>query len=93
MWKWLAASGIFLYLLSFSIGMGSTPWTVNSEIYPLHLRGIGNSIVATTNWVSNFTVSIFFLTLLKEVNYVDIEAFLLILGFTAIAFLFDSLES
>mmetsp|Transcript_14418 Transcript_14418/g.14382 ORF Transcript_14418/g.14382 Transcript_14418/m.14382 type:complete len:81 (+) Transcript_14418:828-1070(+) len=38
--KWFAASGIFLYLLAFSIGMGPTPWTVNSEIYPLHLRGV-----------------------------------------------------
>ncbi len=54
--KWFAAGGLFLYLLSFSIGMGPTPWTVNSEIYPLHLRGLGNSLSATTNWISNFAV-------------------------------------
>ncbi|CAI2366912.1 unnamed protein product [Moneuplotes crassus] len=85
---WLAAGGIFLYLMAFSIGMGPTPWTVNSEIYPLHLRGVCNSLSATTNWVSNFAVSFSFLTLLNHVPYGDIFAFLLILLFAAMAFLF-----
>ena len=45
--KWLAASGLSFYMLSFAIGMGTSTWVINSEIYPLHLRGLGNSLAAT----------------------------------------------
>ena len=80
--KWFAAGGIFLYLLFFAIGMGPTPWIVNSEIYPLHLRGIGNSMSSTINWISNFAVAMSFLVLLEDVNYGDVIAFFLILILT-----------
>jgi len=86
--KWLAACGLFFYLMSFAIGMGPTPWTVNSEIYPLHLRGIGNSMSATANWISNFVVSISFLTLLKDVPFGDVFAFILIVFFSILALVF-----
>jgi hypothetical protein len=55
--SWISMTGILLYLAGFSVGMGGTPWTVNSEIYPLHLRGVGNSVSTTGNWVSNYVVS------------------------------------
>ena len=45
--QWLAASGLSFYMLSFAIGMGTSTWVINSEIYPLHLRGLGNSLAAT----------------------------------------------
>lgn len=61
--SWVALSGILLYLAFFSIGMGCTPWTVNSEIYPLYLRGCGLSISTTANWITNYFVSQLFLTL------------------------------
>jgi sugar porter (SP) family MFS transporter len=86
--KWLAAWGLFLYLMSFAIGMGPTPWTVNSEIYPLHLRGIGNSMSSTMNWISNFAVSISFLSLMEDVPFGDVIAFILIMIFSILAFVF-----
>ena len=33
--KWFSAISLFIYMIGFSIGMGPTPWTVNSEIYPV----------------------------------------------------------
>ena len=39
--KWISLTGILSYLLFFAISLGSIPWSVNAEIYPLHLRGVG----------------------------------------------------
>ena len=49
----VACIGVSCFLLSFSFGMSSTPWTLNSEIYPLHVIGTANSLSATTNWLVN----------------------------------------
>ncbi|XP_052207242.1 inositol transporter 4-like [Diospyros lotus] len=51
------------YIISYSPGMGTAPWIVNSEIYPLKYRGIGGGIAAVANWVSNLIVSETFLSL------------------------------
>lgn len=32
-------------------GMGTVPWIVNSEIYPLKYRGLGGGIAAVSNWI------------------------------------------
>ncbi|BAT74295.1 hypothetical protein LR48_Vigan05g093100 [Vigna angularis] len=60
---WLAIVGLALYIIFFSPGMGTVPWVVNSEIYPLRYRGICGGIASTTCWVSNLVVSQTFLTL------------------------------
>ena len=60
--SWAIALSLFLYMAFFSMGMSSTPWTVNSEIYPLHLRGIGNSFATFGNWIGNFAISAVFLS-------------------------------
>jgi MFS transporter, SP family, galactose:H+ symporter len=86
--KWFAAGGLFFYLMAFAIGMGPTPWTINSEIYPLHLRGMGNSLSSTTNWIANFAVSMSFLTLMEDIPYGDVFAFLLIVVFSLLGWIF-----
>lgn len=60
--QWLAIFSMGWYIISFSVGLASTPWTVNSEVYPLHLRGIGNSLSTFGNWFANYFISAFFLT-------------------------------
>ncbi|KAG5040825.1 hypothetical protein JHK85_013301 [Glycine max] len=60
---WLAIVGLALYIIFFSPGMGTVPWVVNSEIYPLRYRGVCGGIASTTCWVSNLIVSQSFLTL------------------------------
>ena len=74
--------------MSFAIGFCSTPWTINSEIYPLHLRGLGNSLSTTTNWVSNFGVALVFLTLMKHIPYGDIIGFEIFSVMCILAFFF-----
>ena len=53
--------GLLIFLLSFAIGVSSTPWAINAEIYPLHVIGTANSLATTCNWVANFTVASVFL--------------------------------
>ena len=53
--------GLLIFLLFFAIGSSSTPWAINSEIYPLHVIGTANSIATTTNWTANFVVASVFL--------------------------------
>nr|GMD45608.1 inositol transporter 4-like [Ipomoea batatas] len=48
--------------------MGTLPWVVNSEIYPLRYRGVGGGIAAVANWVSNLVVSLTFLTLIEAIG-------------------------
>lgn len=65
---WLALCGLALYIIFFSPGMGTVPWIVNSEIYPLRYRGICGGIAATVNWSSNLVVSQSFLSLTKAIG-------------------------
>ncbi|XP_059667008.1 probable inositol transporter 2 [Cornus florida] len=48
--------------------MGTAPWIVNSEIYPLKYRGICRGIAAVSNWISNLIVSETFLTLTEAIG-------------------------
>lgn len=65
---WLALVGLGLYIIFFSPGMGTVPWIVNSEIYPLRFRGVCGGIAATANWISNLIVAQSFLTLTEAIG-------------------------
>ncbi|XP_062088166.1 inositol transporter 4 isoform X2 [Humulus lupulus] len=80
----LAVTFLGLYIICYSPGMGSVPWIVNSEIYPLKYRGTGGGIAAVTNWTANLLVSETFLTLTNALG--SAGTFLLFSGFSAIGF-------
>ncbi|KAK7411709.1 hypothetical protein VNO78_03146 [Psophocarpus tetragonolobus] len=65
---WAALTGLALYIIFFSPGMGTVPWVVNSEIYPLRYRGVCGGIASTTVWISNLIVSESFLSLTKAIG-------------------------
>jgi len=65
---WIALVGLGLYIIFFSPGMGTVPWVVNSEIYPLRYRGVCGGIASTTVWVSNLVVSQSFLSLTEVIG-------------------------
>ncbi|CAH9136453.1 unnamed protein product [Cuscuta epithymum] len=71
-----------MYIISYSPGMGTVPWIVNSEIYPLRYRGVGGGIAAVCNWVSNLIVSETFLTLTEVLG--SSGTFLLFAGFSLV---------
>lgn len=78
----LAVILLGLYIIVYSPGMGTVPWIVNSEIYPLRYRGIGGGIAAVANWTSNLIVSLTFLTLTEALG--SAGTFLLFAGFSTI---------
>ncbi|KAL0912043.1 hypothetical protein M5K25_017986 [Dendrobium thyrsiflorum] len=82
---WIAVVGLALYIIFFSPGMGTVPWIVNSEIYPLRFRGICGGIAATANWISNLIVAQSFLTLTQSIGT---SMTFLIFGVISVAALF-----
>ena len=50
----------------FHVGMGGMPWTINSEIYPVHARNFGIAVSTATNWLCNLIVTVSFLCLLES---------------------------
>ncbi|KAE8682078.1 putative inositol transporter 2 [Hibiscus syriacus] len=82
----LAVVFLGLYILSYSPGMGTVPWIVNSEIYPLRYRGVGGGLAAVLNWISNLLVSLTFLSLTKALG--SAGTFFLFAGFCIVGFSF-----
>ncbi|XP_074270158.1 inositol transporter 4-like isoform X2 [Silene latifolia] len=83
---YLAVILLGAYIISYAPGMGTVPWIVNSEIYPLRYRGVGGGIAAVANWTSNLIVSETFLTLTQALG--SAGTFLLFAGFSVTGLIF-----
>ncbi|XP_072985661.1 probable inositol transporter 2 [Typha latifolia] len=83
---WLSLIALAAYIISYSPGMGTVPWIVNSEIYPLKFRGLCGGIAAVSNWVSNLIVTQTFLSLTEALG--TAPTFLLFCGVSAVALVF-----
>jgi sugar porter (SP) family MFS transporter len=55
---------LMLFTASFAIGLGSVSWLINSEIFPMEIRGRAVGITTLFNWISNYLVSSSFLILI-----------------------------
>ncbi len=60
-----AILALLAYVGCFAPGLGIVAWLIISEIYPLGIRGRAMSIATFANWVSNYFVSLTFLTLVR----------------------------
>jgi len=76
----LAVVILGVYIIAYSPGMGTVPWVLNSEIYPLRFRGVGGGIAAVCNWCANLIVSESFLSMTKALG--TSGTFLLFAGFS-----------
>jgi sugar porter (SP) family MFS transporter len=73
--KWIGVLSLAMYIASFAVGLGPVFWLLIAEIFPLKIRGQAASIATMANWLSNFLVSLTFLSLLKSLG--DVWTFLL----------------
>ncbi|QCD77221.1 inositol transporter 4 [Vigna unguiculata] len=71
-----------LYIIVYSPGMGTVPWVLNSEIYPLRFRGLGGGIAAVCNFCASLIVSQSFLSLTQALG--TSATFLLFAGFSLV---------
>jgi MFS transporter, SP family, galactose:H+ symporter len=64
----IALTSMMLYVGCFAFSLGPIVWLLISEIFPLPVRGLGMSISTLANWVGNFLVSQFFLTMVDRLG-------------------------
>ncbi|XP_065853851.1 inositol transporter 4-like [Euphorbia lathyris] len=84
----LAVVCLGLYIIFYAPGMGTAPWIVNSEIYPLRYRGIGGGIAAVANWTSNLIVSLTFLSMVEAFTIAGAFIFFAMVSFVALIFIY-----
>ncbi|KAH1200597.1 Inositol transporter 4 [Glycine max] len=78
----LAVVVLGLYIIAYATGMGTVPWVLNSEIYPLRYRGLGGGIAAVSNWCANLIMSNSFLSMTESLGAAG--TFLLFAGFSLV---------
>jgi sugar porter (SP) family MFS transporter len=59
---------MMVYVGCFAFSLGPIVWLLISEIFPLPVRGLGMSISTLANWIGNFLVSQFFLTMVERLG-------------------------
>uniref|UniRef100_A0A146LZR5 Solute carrier family 2, facilitated glucose transporter member 1 n=1 Tax=Lygus hesperus TaxID=30085 RepID=A0A146LZR5_LYGHE len=60
---YLSVAGTLLFVLFFSIGPGSIPWFITSELFSVAARPTATGVAVVINWTANFIVGIGFLPL------------------------------
>ncbi len=63
-----AVISMVAYVAFFAISLGPVAWLIISEVYPMSIRGKAMGIAVFANWLSNYVVSLTFLTLLEELT-------------------------
>jgi sugar porter (SP) family MFS transporter len=62
----ITIAGLMFYVGCFAFSLGPIVWLLISEIYPLRVRGRGMAIATFANWLANFIVSLYFLTMINS---------------------------
>ncbi|GAU90253.1 hypothetical protein RvY_02699-2 [Ramazzottius varieornatus] len=62
---WVPLMGLMLYLVFYGQGMGTMPWTVNSEIYPSKFRHAGFALASAVNFFCSLLVGSTFLLFIE----------------------------
>ena len=66
--SWLSLGSLILYVTAFSLGWGSIPWLIMSEIFPTKVRGRASALATGLNWTCAFLVTLGFLPLENAIS-------------------------
>lgn len=61
----LGLGATLAFLAAFEIGIGPVTWLMISELFPLRVRSKAMAVSTMSNWIFNFLVSYFYLTMFK----------------------------
>src|SRR5581483_1542342 len=64
----IALASMMVYVGCYAFSLGPIVWLLISEIFPLRVRATGMSVSTLANWVGNFAVSQFFLTMVDKLG-------------------------
>ena len=64
----LTVVAMWFYLFAFGVGLSTMPYTMNAEIYPAEYRGVCISQATGVFWLTNFVVSVTFLSLARALS-------------------------
>jgi sugar porter (SP) family MFS transporter len=64
----IAIACLMLYIACFAFSMGAIAWILVSEVFPLRVRGRGVAVATLASGISNFAVSLTFLSLINAVG-------------------------
>ena len=80
----LALTGVLVYIVSFSHGIGAIPWIIMSEILPVNVKDVGGSIATLINWLSSFAVTMTVNLLLEWITSGNFWIYSLVATFTVV---------
>src|SRR5829696_1238410 len=78
--------GLMVYIASFAASLGICIWLLNSEVYPLEVRGKGAATGSITHWVLDLIIASTVLTLINTIT--ETGTFWLYAAFGIIGILF-----
>ncbi|KAI9235619.1 MAG: hypothetical protein BYD32DRAFT_453097 [Podila humilis] len=100
--SWLALASLVFYVASYGLGLGNAPWLIQSELFPLDIRGKATGMATgkliltqhhlfltfspACNFAGNLVISLTFLTLTQRITATG--TFWLYAGILVIAWLF-----
>jgi len=64
----VAIGCLVLYIACFAVSMGAIAWILVSEVFPLRVRGRGVAVATLASGLSNFAVSLTFLSMINVVG-------------------------
>ncbi|KAJ1978397.1 Bifunctional purine biosynthesis protein PurH [Dimargaris xerosporica] len=71
---------VFLFIATFAVGLGVTPWLVMTEVFPTYAVSAASSWCMVLNWFSNFLVGVIFPSLQKGLGDYTFVPFAVITG-------------
>jgi MFS family permease len=82
----ILAGSLMVYMASFAASLGICIWLLNSEVYPLKVRGKGSAAGSITHWVLDMIIAFTVLTLINTIT--ETGTFWLYAAFGTVGLLF-----
>ncbi|XP_076055624.1 facilitated trehalose transporter Tret1-like [Oratosquilla oratoria] len=84
--RWLPYLTLTVFIFTFALGFGCTPWMILSELNPPNVKEWAVSIGSIINWSSSFVVTVTFDPIQRALG--DFSVYFFYCGMNALAFIF-----